>query len=82
MTKLNDLIFGDGFAIDAANALLQTLPGRAATGLLSDVASATQDADYSRINKNIGAVGNVQKLIAARAANDNIRGDLDERYVA
>lgn len=65
----NDLLFGDGFGIDRANAVLLANK-RAVTGLAAEIESATRDADYRRIDK--GGIG--ADILATDAATDTLRG--------
>lgn len=54
----NDLLFADGFAIELADKVLTTQLARAATGLLPQLNSSSDDADYRQIDiGGPGAIG-------------------------
>jgi Ca2+-binding RTX toxin-like protein len=71
----NDLLFGDGFAVAKANAVLST-----PTGLNPELFSTSRDADYSVINKgrvsagSVPGVTTVTDVIHGDAGNDLIVG--------
>jgi serralysin len=73
----NDLIFGDGFAIERADEIL-TANGRSATGLKAETESASRDAEYQRITKG----GTDAELLPdAATVVDELRGGADDDLI-